>query len=546
MDQLLREFLGEAEELIEILIGDLQALRARRGDGRARRELVARIFRHVHTLKGSSASVELEAVTDIAHEFESLLDGVRLGRVEVDEAVLDTFESTVSALSQMLRAASNEEQPAAPTALIQRLRRLAYLAGSRAGNANASSDALAHVLAALPAEIARALSEYEEHRLREALREGARAFIVEVNFDLMTFDERFRDLSDALSIGGEIISTLPGMESAAPDQINFRIVYATDLGAEELRARLAVFGAIKLTELAAVTTDEGDEGQAVEDESAAEEALSFEPTTIKPLTTLVRVELSQLDEIITAAQELHTETMSALELVRSNAETTDEVRAELEARSARLRRRFELLEEKLAGMRMIPLAQTFARAMRAGTMTARTLSKEIDFEIAGGDVRLDKSLSDAMADPLLHLLRNAVAHGIEAADERAAAGKSVRGRIKLEAFAEGNRVRLCITDDGRGIAPQLVAQAARERGLIDEQSEVSEEQALRLIFAPGLSTAVMVSNVSGRGVGLDVVERAVEEVGGEIHVESEVGAGTTFELRLPTTLEPPRQVENDS
>src|SRR3954468_19952566 len=110
MDQLLREFLGEAEELIEVLIGDLQALRARRGEGRARRELVARIFRHVHTLKGSSASVELEAVTDVAHEFETLLDGVRLGQVEVDNAVLDAFEDAVAALSQMLRAAAVEER----------------------------------------------------------------------------------------------------------------------------------------------------------------------------------------------------------------------------------------------------------------------------------------------------------------------------------------------------------------------------------------------------------------------------------------------------
>ncbi|MBV9209777.1 MAG: Hpt domain-containing protein [Acidobacteria bacterium] len=528
MDQLLREFLGEAEELVEVLSGDLQALRARRGDGRARRELVARIFRHVHTLKGSSASVELEGVTDIAHEFETLLDGVRLGRVEVDEAVLDTFENTVSALSQMLGAAANEEQPVAPPALIQRLRRLAY----RAVGGGDSSNALAQVLAALPAEIARALSEYEEHRLREALREGARAFIVEVNFDLTTFDERFRDLSDALSIGGEIISTLPGMESAAPDQINFRIVYATDLQAEDLTARLEAFGEIKLTELAAAVAD--DESHAVEDEGAGSDAESFEPASIKPLTTLVRVELSELDAIIQAAQELQRETMSALDLVQPVEDK--ELGAELDERRARLLQRFAELEENLTGMRLVPVAQTLSRAVRAGTMAARSLSKEIDFEIEGGEVRLDKSVSDALADPLLHLLRNAVAHGIETADERAAAGKSLRGRIKLEAAAEGNRVRLRLTDDGRGISAQLVAEAARARGLVDAQALVSEEQALRLIFAPGLSTAVMVSNVSGRGVGLDVVERAVADIGGEIHVKSKVGAGTTFELLLPASL----------
>jgi two-component system chemotaxis sensor kinase CheA len=205
-----------------------------------------------------------------------------------------------------------------------------------------------------------------------------------------------------------------------------------------------------------------------------------------------------------------------------------------------LRQRFAELEEKLIGMRMSPLAQTLARAVRAGTIAARTVGKEIDFETVGGDVRLDKSLSDAISDPLLHLLRNAVDHGIESPSERAAAGKSARGLIKLEALAEGSRVRLRITDDGRGIDTQLVAQAARERGMIDENAPVTNEQALRLIFAPGFTTAATVSNVSGRGVGLDVVERAIEQVGGEILIKSEAGSGTTFELLLPTTPEPPR------
>lgn len=521
MDQLLREFLGEAEELIEVLFGDLQALRARRGEGRARRELVARIFRHVHTLKGSSASVELEAVTDVAHEFETLLDGVRLGQVEVDNAVLDAFEDAVAALSQMLRAAAVEERPAAPPVLIQRLRRLAY----RAESAPAHSA----LIAALPEEIARSLSEYEEHRLREALSEGARPFIVEVNFDLMTFDERFRDLSDALGVGGELISTLPGMEAATPDQINFRIVYATEQTEPELSARLAPFGDVLLTEVVAA---QADESYAVADVDAAEEAQDFAPTTIKPLTSLVRVELTALDDVIAAARELDAETMSALSLALKQEPTAGGVRDELELRRESVRRRFAALEESLVGLRLVPLAQTLRRAVRAGEMAARAVGKEIDFEIAGGDVQLDKSLCDAIADPLLHLLRNAVAHGIETPEERAAAGKPARGRISLEAVAAEGGVRLLISDDGRGVDTQLVAQAARERGLLSQATELSSDEALRLIFTPGFSTAARVSNVSGRGVGLDVVARSVEQLGGQIRVSSRPGAGTTFELFL--------------
>jgi two-component system chemotaxis sensor kinase CheA len=530
MDQLLREFLGEAEELIEVLVGDMQALRARHQEGRARRELVGRIFRHVHTLKGSAAAVELESVTETAHEFETLLDGVRLGRVAVDDSVLDAFEDTVSAISQMLRAVTNEEQPAASTALVERLRRLAH----RAGNVDAVSPAAARVLAALPEDISSSLSEYEEHRLQEALGEGARAFIVAVDFDLATFDEQFRDLSDALGEGGEIISTLPGMEASAPDKINFRIVYAAESATGELTARLAPFGAINITELDAEKAEEVKPSGTEAVESEAEESLA--PTTIAPLTALVRVELAELDEMITATHELFTDTLGALDLALSAELPTRDARTEMEIRAARIRRRFLELEESLIGMRMVPVAQTLARAVRAGQMAARTIGKEIDFETAGGEVRLDKSLADAISDPLLHLLRNAVDHGIEPPQARTSSGKSARGQVRLEAVAEGSRVRLLISDDGRGIDTERVARTAFERGLVDTHAEVTGQQALRLIFAPGFSTADAVSNVSGRGVGLDVVERAIEQVGGEIRVRSQVGAGTTFELLLPTTL----------
>lgn len=528
MSQLLREFLGEAEELVEVLAGDMQALRARRAEGRARRELVGRIFRHVHTLKGSSSAVELETITELAHEFETLLDGIRLGRVEVDDAVMDAFEDAVAGISEMLRAVTREEQPAASPILIERLRRLAR----GAETAEKLSPAAERALAALPEDIARSLTEYEEHRLHEGLGEGARLFLVEVNFGLATFDDEFRDLSDALGEGGEIISTLPGMEGAAPDQINFRIVYLTDKGEELLLARLAPFGDIKLKQLSEGVADEEQAVAAVAVEEEAESA----PQTITPLTTLVRVELAELDEMITIAHELFTDAMGALDLTLDGKLLPRAEHTELELRATRIRRRFLELEERLIGMRMVPVGQTLQRAIRAGVAAARAIGKEIDFETLGGEVQLDKSLADAISDPLLHLLRNAVDHGIEMPFERAAMGKSERGQIRLEAIAEGSRVRLRITDDGRGIDPERVARAAIESGIIKRGAALNSPQALRLIFAPGFSTAETVSNVSGRGVGLDVVEKAVEQAGGQVLVQSEMGAGTTFELLLPTTL----------
>ena len=527
-DQILREFLSETEDLLEILFGDLQALRVRHAEGRARRELVGRIFRHVHTIKGSSATIELNGLTRIAHEFETLLDGVRLGRVPIDETVLDAFDDAASVMAESLeRIAHNERQPRAK-GLIERLRKLALPESDEK-----RSPAVRKALAALPEEIARSLSEHEAHRLHEAVEEGARLFVVAINFELATFDERFRSLSDMLSEDGEIISTLPGLETASPDQIGFRIIYATKANREELLERISAQGQVTLTELGGAKASEaGSDSRAAVAASLVESAPS---QASAPLSTRVRVELQELDGIISATHEVLAEATGAFNQATS-INQQDAEQTELAARVGNIRRHLIELEERLIGLRMIPVEQMLERAARAGRIAARLTGKQVDFEMYGGEVRLDKSLADAMADPLLHILRNAVGHGIETSAERTAAGKSERGRVRLGAWTEGSRVVLQVADDGRGIDQERVARAAAAQGIIEAGKLLTKEQAVRLIFRPGFSTAAVVSSVSGRGVGLDVVERAIELVGGELRVSSEQGAGTTFEMSLPTTL----------
>lgn len=526
-DQILSEFLAETEDLLEVLFGDLQALRVRRSEGRARRELVGRIFRHVHTIKGSSATVELNSMTRIAHEFESLLDGVRLGRVPVEDSVLDALDDAAAALSQSLERAARGETEVLDQTIIERLRSLA-----KTDEADRRKPAVRRALAALPEDISRSLNEHEAHRLQESIEEGARAFAVTVHFELATFDEQFRNLSDALAEDGEIISTLPGLEGASPDQISFRIVYAADASRQELASRVSAFGQVVITELVTPKADEvgeaGDEGEEV----AAE---PLPPKPIAPFSTRVRVELVELDEVISAAHEVLAHTTGVLGLAGALAQQ-EMGRAELAERVSEVRRRLVELEEKLIGLRMVPVAQMLERAARAGRIAARLTDKQINFEVRGGDVRLDKSLADAMADPLLHILRNAVDHGVETPAERRAAGKSESATVRLEAAVEGGRVVLKVADDGRGLDPLRVTRAAAERGIIEAGTLLTKEQAVRLIFRPGFSTASSVSSVSGRGVGLDVVERAIELVGGELRVASEDGAGMTFVMSLPTTL----------
>jgi two-component system chemotaxis sensor kinase CheA len=527
-DQILREFLAETEDLLEILFGDLQALRVRHNEGRARRELVGRIFRHVHTIKGSSATVELHSLTRIAHEFETLLDGVRLGRVPVDEIVLDAFDDAANALSQNLERAAQGDAPPQAQALMERLRRLAL-----PENEEKRSPAVRRALARLPEEIARSLSEHEAHRLYESVEEGARLFIVAINFELATFDERFRSLSDTLAEEGEIISTLPGLETASPDQIGFRIVYAAKASRAELIERISAFGQAALTELMDARTDETGNNQREADASALAE--SAPPRTIAPLSTRVRVELQELDEIINTTHEVLGHATDAFNLA-APVNQQDAGWEELREHVGNVRSHLVELEKRLINLRMIPVARMLERAERAGRIAARLTEKQVDFEIEGSHVRLDKSLADAMADPLLHILRNAVDHGIETPAERTAAGKEARGRVRLEAWAEGSRVILKVEDDGRGVDPLRVARVAAGQGIIEAGKLLTKEQAMRLIFRPGFSTASIVSSVSGRGVGLDVLERAIELVGGELRVSSEQGKGTIFEMILPTTL----------
>ncbi|HEY0077348.1 MAG TPA: ATP-binding protein [Pyrinomonadaceae bacterium] len=572
-DRFLPEFLAEAEDLLEALFADIEALRARHGEGRARRELVGRIFRQVHTIKGAALAAGLDATGRIAHELESLLDGVRRGRIAVEPALLDAFEDGVQAVSENLSAASRGREPSSPGhEVIERLRRFAPPA-SDARSAHPLDDTAVAALDALPEEIARSLGEHELHRLRETTAEGATLHVVRADFDLGSFDEQFRSLSDALTRTGEVISTLPGVEPGRPDRVHFKLLYATHESRAELSARVEPFGGVVLPPetkangagekrpgaafVGSLRAGEGEaESRAPESRAETGAARASSPpssitssaasvsdaSTAAALTSLVRVPLGELDDLISTAHELFNETLAAIDLGNKSrrdddkdAQSSDASDYE-ETRVADIRRRFLALEERLIGLRMVSVKQTLERVARAGLSAARLAEKSLEIELSGGEVRLDKSLADAIADPLLHLLRNAVDHGIEPPLERLAAGKQERGRIRLEAEAEGSRAVLRVADDGRGIDPERIARAAEAQGIFEPGAKLDEQQALRLIFRPGFSTVGEASSMSGRGVGLDVVESTVEQLGGELRVWSRAGAGTTFEMRLPTTL----------
>jgi two-component system chemotaxis sensor kinase CheA len=532
MDNLLREFLADAEDLIEALFRDIEALRETGATPRARRELTGRIFRHVHTLKGTAASAGLTVVSQTAHEFETLLERVRAGRLPLDDAVLDAFDDAAHALSQTLNAAARGDAPTLPLQLLQSLRSLTQSSDSDADERQHPSHPAA-TIALLPEEIARTLGADEAQRVYETVAEGQRLFIIHLTLDLESFDQSFRELSAQLGQRGELVSTLPGLEEAAPGALSLRLLYASDAGREELNALASAFGSASLEELEAATESRNEKADEEADGAVRSDA---QAAAIASLPTQVRVELGQLDELISNTHELMAETIAAFALTLERLSVKDERRDDAEARIANIHERFIRLEEQLIGLRRVSLARTLERAARAGAQVARATGKDVAFEIHGGDVRLDKSLVEAISDPLLHLVRNAVDHGIEPPGERDRAGKRRQGLVRLEATAENDRVILKITDDGRGIEIERVARAAVRQGIIEDGQSMSRHQALRLIFRPGFSTAAAVSEMSGRGVGLDVVERAIEQVGGEMRVWSEANRGTTFEMIVPVAL----------
>lgn len=510
-----RLFVADAQEIVERLHRDLEELRVARSEGRRRRELAAQIFRRMHTLKGSGASLGFDQVSQIAHVFEGVLDGARLGRIELTDTVLNSFEDALDAIAHNLLAPPANQIDGAFAPIVQRLSEVASLGKTH----SAVSDELR---AALPPDIARSLSEYDLQHAREAIREGAKLFVVAAGFDLETFDRGFRDLTKLLGESGEVIATVPGKPATA-EEINFRLLYAAELVTGETLRQVSSLGHIACSqiELAHEPPETPTSTKVVDDNVQPKGNLAG---------TSVRVEMKQLNELISTAGELYRQTNNALTTLgpASKAEA-------VEAAGKNLRGRFVELEERLIKLRLVPIGEVLERAAaRAGRIAARQMGKEVEFEIAGGDVGIEKSLADVIADPLLHLVRNAITHGIEDPDERKALGKKPIGCVRLSAANQSGRIHIMVNDDGRGIDIKGIVAAAAEHGIAG--TELSVDQCLRLIFRPGFSTSNELTELSGRGIGLDIVDRAMDIAGGEVRVATENGVGTTFAMIVPAAL----------
>jgi two-component system chemotaxis sensor kinase CheA len=557
----LTEFVAEATEIIETLSRDVLILDQQRGHEPDPDRLNA-IFRAAHSLKGLAGMFGVEGLSHLAHRAEDVLDGLRLGKLPLDDALLDALLEALDVFQAQLGDLSlGEARDATRLAAEDLEARLTTLA---TGGDHDDEDVLDQV--GIDPAVRAVFTEYEEHRLRENVKKGVAVWKVRAVFGLDDFDQRLSQVTGRLKPLGEVVSTLPSSQPGDDASIAFDLVFGSGRTQQEIEA--AVEG---LAQVAPLTTkkvarplskarEPSNTGPALRalphpGPSSDSAFMTSSPSgvrapgsneaSLRSLTQTVRVDISRLDGLMNSIGELL--------LIRSNIDRLAEAARnlspgaaalpklwgqELQRETRALERKLDELQKGVLDVRMVPLGQVFDKLARLMRRLVRESGKECDFDVSGGDVELDKLIVEELSDPLMHLLRNALDHGIERPDARVEQGKPGRGRIRLRARQQGNHVSIEVGDDGAGMDEARIRQVAVQRGLVsaDDTDDMERRELLNLVFLPGFSTRTDVSELSGRGVGLDVVKTNLQRLSGLIDIDSRKGTGTTFVLTLPLTL----------
>jgi two-component system chemotaxis sensor kinase CheA len=494
-------------------------------------DAVAEVFRAVHTVKGMAATMGYQAVADFAHEFESRLDRLRsAGEVRVSQEVMDALFAAADALDAGIAAAS-ETAPRTPEMTNALARLGAALDAGKGGAAPGSSSATpggAPGGAAPRASGATSVQVVEAKPGPEApVRDpfDGPGVIIRIRPSPTTALPGVRALivSRRLAALGEVAAVSPPLDvlQAATEPKGYAVRLVTTATQAEIEAAVRGAGDIE-----SVQVDMA--GRARKRAPSPNEEPIVESSSAR--MRQVKIDLSRLDTMMNLVGELVIARGRLLQLTAG----ADGPLEEAMQQAAHL---VGELQREITASRMVPVGQVFDRFPRLVRDAARSLQKEIRFEIEGRDIELDRSLLDEMAEPIVHLLRNAVDHGLEGPAERVAAGKPAAGTLVLAASRDRSAVLVTVSDDGRGIDRARVLERARQAGLVDAGVNTLDDDALlRCIAHPGFSTKEAVTGLSGRGVGVDAVVNRVRALGGSVELRTEAGAGSTFTLRLPPSV----------
>ncbi|MFZ3138846.1 MAG: chemotaxis protein CheA [Thermodesulfovibrionales bacterium] len=506
-----KEFIAEAEDLlfecqqhvIEIQETYQTALNP---------DTINALFRYMHTLKGLSGLFGNKGITDISHALESLLDEIRLGKILINDTVVNFLFKNIDILRSAIDGVKEDQEPDL-TGDINNIKIF------RTSVQEKTSEVSLHGL--IDESIVKVLSEYEEHRLKVNIKSGNGIYLLKAVFDLSTFDKSLEEITKIIKSKGELISTLPTSADVPNGSIGFNLMFSTNMLLNGVKEHLGENIEVL-----------------VQGKQTAVQPQKKQEQSIKSTTTTVRVDIDKLDRILNTIGEL---TLAKDAVKRIGTELADAYRysnfvRDVHKISQTLEKKLTELQDEVLEIRMVPVGQIFSRLAQVIRRYSREIGKEIELNLYGEDTELDKSLAEEIVDPLMHLVRNSLDHGIESSEERKKKGKKEHGRIVLKAFQRGNHVVIEVKDDGSGIDIEKVRETAIKKGLLDPDAKVEEQEFIDFILTPGFSTKDVVSEISGRGVGLDVVKEKLSALGGFIEVYTKKDKGTTFTLTLPITL----------
>lgn len=528
-NQYLDVFLEEAKEHIENLNKYLLEL-----ENNPSQETVDEIFRSAHTLKGMSGTMGFTQLSELTHEMENLLQEIRNHKINVDEQIIDTLLKCVDILEELIDDVEEhgQEQQRDIHLVIQKLKGQndIYLK-----NVNAIENKKKDIFD---------FNEYEDRLIRKALDQGLYIWKIDIKLvdECLLKSARAFLVFKTLEAFGDIIKTEPSVQDIEDEKFEneFTLYLVTSRNKEEIWQALSSVSELKTVDIKIIDQDSitVSKTNSLKDQSSNESvkpSLSKQKTKgnngFKKTSKTLRVDIERLDTLMNLVSELII-IKTRLEDIKDNNHQAQRETIEY------LERITSSLHDAVMKARMVPIENVFNRFPRVVHDLSRELSKKIDLVIEGAETELDRTVIDEIGDPLIHLIRNAADHGIEGPQERTSKGKPEHGTINLKAYQDGNNVIIEVSDDGKGIELNSILKKAVEAGLINKEQtkNLKDYEIISFLFEPGFSTAGKVTDVSGRGVGLDVVKTKIESLGGSIEINFKKDMGTTFQIRLPLTL----------
>ena len=545
MAQYMSVFIDESKEHLQLMNDSLLKLEQEPEDIK----IIDEVFRSAHTLKGMSATMGFTRIAELTHHMENVLDNIRTGKATVDTGLVDILFECLDTLNALVdEVIEGGQESTEVTELMEKLEGMTKGVGKEKTSkipVKTQEVKKEEVKVSGDSKLNMDFNEYEKELIVAGHHKEMKTYLIEVKLDegcLLKAARTymvFRNLEEI----GEIIKSNPSVQELEEEKFDnsFVVAFLSNRPVAEIQKEVQDISEVRnvtveeyiVTDIPEIKTEEKVVEKKAEVKTPAKTAAKTDkPTEAVKKTATVRVDTEKLDALMNLVAEL---VINKTRLAQIGSEYNLQ---ELSETLSHVDRVTSDLQSVVTKARMVPIETVFSRFPRVVRDLAKDLGKDIELIVQGKETELDRTVIDEIGDPLIHLIRNSVDHGIEKPEIRKETGKSTTGTILLKAEHEGNSVVITIKDDGKGLNEELIVKKAIEKGLIsdDEAEKMSKEEKVKLIFASGFSTAEKVTDVSGRGVGMDVVRTKIEALNGSIEVLTDAGLGTEIKIKLPLTL----------